>query len=180
MFSYLRCTNSISLMEVSILQHSRDSSPQQVAVAEVVELIRSSQWPPGYQPLLIPAAVVQGGRQRKHIRWLSGLCQTHIVGADRSQVEDDPHTVLSWADQSGGLYVVYKYELNDGYRLEQQLRYYGRVFQWGCDNIHLRRNMVTSRGFYAVRIPYDERRARARLLAQNTRLATPDDGQTDG
>jgi hypothetical protein len=60
-------------MDVTILQHSRDSSPQQVAVAEVVELIRSSQWPPGYQPLLIPAAVVQGGRQKKHIRWLTGL-----------------------------------------------------------------------------------------------------------
>ena len=120
-------------MDITILQHSRDSSPQQVAVAEVVELIRSSQWPPGYQPLLIPAAVVQGGRQKKHIRWLSGLCQAHILGADRSQVQDDPHTVLCWADQSGGLYVVYKYELNDGYRLEQQVRYYGRVFQWGCD-----------------------------------------------
>ena len=29
-------------MDVSILQHLRDSSPQQVAVAEVVELIRGS------------------------------------------------------------------------------------------------------------------------------------------
>ena len=120
-------------MDVTILQHSRDSSPQQVAVAEVVELILGSQWPPGYQPLLIPAAVVQGGRQKKHIRWLSGLCQAHIVGTDRSKLQDDPHTVLCWTDQSGGLYVVYKYELNDGYRLEQQLRYYGRVFHWGCD-----------------------------------------------
>ena len=152
-----------------------------MAVAEVVELIRSSQWPPGYQPLLIPAAVVQGGRQKKHIRWLTGLAVVKLkVNSEKLKVNSDPHTVLCWSDQSGGLYVVYKYELNDGYRLEQQLRYYGRVFQWGCDNIHLRRNMVTSRGFYAVRIPYDERRARARLLAQNTRLAPPDDGQTDG
>ena len=47
-------------MDVSILQHLRDSSPQQVAVAEVVELIRGSQWPPGYQPLLIAASVVMG------------------------------------------------------------------------------------------------------------------------
>jgi len=122
-------------MDVTILQHSRDSSPQQVAVAEVVELIRSSQWPPGYQPLLIPAAVVQGGRQKKHIRWLSGLAVVRLCGGRRDEcgVRDDPHTVLCWADQSGGLYVVYKYELSDGYRLEQQVRYYGRVFQWGCD-----------------------------------------------
>ena len=60
-------------MDVSILQHSRDSSPQQVAVAEVVELIRGSQWPPGYQPLLIAASVVMGGRLRKHVRWLTEL-----------------------------------------------------------------------------------------------------------
>ena len=120
-------------MDISILQHSRDSSPQQVAVAEVVELIRGSQWPPGYQPLLIAGSVVQGGRQRKHIRWLTGLCHAHIVGADRSLVQDDPHTRLCWTDQSGGLYVVYEYELNDGYGKEQQIRYYGRVQHFGME-----------------------------------------------
>ena len=114
----------------------------------MVELIRSSQWPPGYQPLLIPAAVVQGGRQKKHIRWLSGLSIARLgyrneklgmrnekleIRNEKLKLQDDPHTVLCWADQSGGLYVVYKYELSDGYRLEQQVRYYGRVFQWGCD-----------------------------------------------
>ena len=112
-----------------------------MAVAEVVELIRSSQWPPGYQPLLIPAAVVQGGRQKKHIRWLTGLSIAKLgyrneelgMRNEKLKLQDDPHTVLCWADQSGGLFVVYKYELNDGYRLEQQVRYYGRVFQWGCD-----------------------------------------------
>lgn len=120
-------------MDVSILQHSRDSSPQQVAVAEVVELIQGSQWPPGYQPLLIAGSVVQGGRQRKHIRWLTGLCQTYITGGDRSLMQDDPYTRLCWADSSGGLYVVYEYELNDGYGKDQQIRYYGRVFRWGCN-----------------------------------------------
>ena len=120
-------------MDVSILQHSQDSSPQQVAVAEVVKLIQGSQWPPGYQPLLIAGSVVQGGRQRKNIRWLTGLCQAHIVGADRAKVQDDPHTRLCWTDQSGGVYVVFEYELNDGYGKEQQIRYYSRVFRWGCD-----------------------------------------------
>ena len=121
-------------MDVSILQHSRDSSPQQVAIAEVVKLIQGSQWPPGYQPLLIPAAVVQDGRQHKHIRWLTGLSIARLgYGSEKLKVKSDPHTVLCWSDGGGGLYVVYKYELNEGYRLEQQLRYYGRVTQWGCD-----------------------------------------------
>ena len=126
-------------MDVSILQHLRDSSPQQVAVAEVVELIRGSQWPPGYQPLLIAASVVMGGRLRKHVRWLTELGVVKLTGkkeevkGKRELVQDDPHTVLCWTDGSGGCYVVYKYELNDGYGKDQQIRYYGRVFQWGCD-----------------------------------------------
>ena len=123
-------------MDVSILQHSRDSSPQQVAVAEVVELIRGSQWPPGYQPLLIAASVVMGGRLRKHVRWLTELGVVKLTGkkeevkSKRELVQDDPHTVLCWTDGSGGCYVVYKYELNDGYGKEQQIRYYGRVQQF--------------------------------------------------
>ena len=90
-------------MDVSILQHSRDSSPQQVAVAEVVELIRGSQWPPGYQPLLIAASVVMGGRLRKHVRWLTELGVVRLTGkkeevkGKRELVQDDPHTVLCWA-----------------------------------------------------------------------------------
>lgn len=123
-------------MDVSILQHLRDSSPQQVAVAEVVELIRGSQWPPGYQPLLITASVVMGGRLRKHVRWLTELGVVRLTGkkeevkSKRELVQDDPHTVLCWTDGSGGCYVVYKYELNDGYGKDQQIRYYGRVQQF--------------------------------------------------
>ena len=127
----------------------------------MVKLIQGSQWPPGYQPLLIPAAVVQGGRQHKHIRWLTGLSIARLgYGSEKlkvksekflaepsgrstfgrlqgkkaeRKVKSDPHTVLCWSDGDGALYVVYAYELNEGYHLKQQVRYYGHVFQWGCD-----------------------------------------------
>ena len=126
-------------MDVSILNHIKDSSPRQMAVAKVVELIRSSQWPPGYQPLLIVSSVVQGGRQRKHVRWLTGLSIARIgFGSEQPVIKSekletarsDPHTLLCWSDGRDGVYVVYGYELNDGYSKEQQIRYHGRVTQW--------------------------------------------------
>ena len=36
-------------MEVSILQHANDKSPQTVDIGQVAELIRRTDWPPGYQ-----------------------------------------------------------------------------------------------------------------------------------
>ena len=119
-------------MELSLLQHAKDKAPRQVTLDEVVELMRDGQWPPGYEPQLIVSAVVQGGLQKKNVRWLTGLCITHIRG-DGRQVRDDPHTRLCWSSQSGGMYVVYEYELDDHYGKEQQMRYYSRVQHFGMD-----------------------------------------------
>ena len=119
-------------MELSILQHAKDKAPRQVTLDEVIDLIRSDQWPAGYEPLIVVGAVVQGGLQKKNVRWLTGLCVTHIRG-DGQQVRDDPHTKLCWSDQNGGIYVVYEYELNDGYSKEQQMRYYSRVQHFGME-----------------------------------------------
>gem|GEM_PF-1642741 len=142
-------------MDVSVLQHANDKHPRQVAVEEVVAMIRGEAWPPGYGPLLVAGAVVEGGLQRKHVRWLTGLSAVHITGHgdgsmgshdgitgshDGSISGDgqppwatDPHVVLSWADGSGGRYVVFLYEVSEGFRTDQQMRYYGRAFQWGCN-----------------------------------------------
>ena len=38
-------------MDVSILQHAKDKAPRQMALDEVVELIKGDAWPAGYQPL---------------------------------------------------------------------------------------------------------------------------------
>ena len=120
------------MMELSILQHARDKAPRQVTLDEVVGQIRSDQWPAGYEPLIVVGTVVNGGLQKKNIRWLNGLCVAHIRGGD-PQVCDDPHTKLSWNDQNGGIYVVYEYELNDSFGKEQQARYYSRVQHFGME-----------------------------------------------
>ena len=60
-------------MEVSILQHAKDKALRQVTVDEVVELIKGDSWPAGYQPLVVAGAVVEGGLQKKNVRWLTGL-----------------------------------------------------------------------------------------------------------
>ena len=51
-------------MDVSILQHAKDKAPRQMALDEVVELIRGDAWPAGYQPLAVMASVVSGGVMR--------------------------------------------------------------------------------------------------------------------
>ena len=119
-------------MELSILQHAKDKAPRQVTLDEVVGQIRGDQWPAGYEPLIVVGAVVNGGLQKKNIRWLNGLCVAHIRGG-APQVCDDPHTKLSWNDQNGGIYVVYEYELNDSFGKEQQARYYSRVQHFGME-----------------------------------------------
>lgn len=60
-------------MEVSILQHAKDKSPRQVVIDELVSQMRSASWPEGYQPLAVFSAVVEGGLQKKNVRWLTGL-----------------------------------------------------------------------------------------------------------
>lgn len=73
-------TTDNKAMDVSVLQHANDKHPRQVAVEEVVTMIRGEAWPPGYGPLLVAGAVVEGGLQRKHVRWLTGLSAVHITG----------------------------------------------------------------------------------------------------
>ena len=40
----------------------------------MVSQMRGDVWPTGYQPLAVIGAVVEGGLQRKNVRWLTGLC----------------------------------------------------------------------------------------------------------
>ena len=85
-----------------------------MALDEVVELIKGDAWPTGYQPLAVMASVVSGGVMRKHIRWLTGVGIVHIRHLTRQEaVTADNHTLLCYADGSGGSYVACKYELND-------------------------------------------------------------------
>ena len=133
-------------MEVSLLQHAKDKDPRQVTLDEVVRQIKGDQWPAGYEPLVVIGAVIQGGLQKKNVRWLTGLSvilighgneklkvKSEKLAALKQTVCDDPHTKLCFSDQNGGMYVVYEYELNDGYGKEQQMRYYSRVQHFGME-----------------------------------------------
>ena len=128
-------------MEVTILQHAKDNSPGRLSIEEASALIRGENRPESYQPLMVVASVLEGGRQKKHIRWLTGLAVAHItpIGKDRlddarQMADDDMHTMLCFTDEQGdGLYVVYPFELFDGYQLEKQMQYYPKVFAWGSD-----------------------------------------------
>ena len=123
-------------MDVSILQHAKDKAPRQVTLDEVVQQIRGDQWPADYQPLVVVGAVVEGGLQKRNIRWLTGLAVCRVKMKDgtlKTKVFDDPHTRLCFSDQSGNVYIVYEYELNDHYGKEQQVRYYSRVQHFGMD-----------------------------------------------
>ena len=126
-------------MELSIIQHAKDKAPRQVTVDELVSQMRSASWPAGYQPLLVVGAVVEGGLQKKNVRWLTGLAVVKLrikreeVRSKMEDVWEDPHTRLCWTDQSGGMFVVFEYELNDGFGKEQQIRYYGKVQHFGME-----------------------------------------------
>ena len=133
-------------MELSIIQHAKDKAPRQVTVDELVSQMRSASWPAGYQPLVVAGAVVEGGLQKKNVRWLTGLAVVKLrikreelrikreeVRGKMEDVRDDLHTRLCWTDQSGGMFVVFEYELNDGFGKEQQIRYYGKVQHFGME-----------------------------------------------
>ena len=128
-------------MDITILQHAKDNSPGRLSIEEASALIRGENRPESYQPLMVVASVLEGGRQKKHIRWLTGLAVAHItpIGKDRlddarQTADEDLHTMLCFTDEQGdGLYVVYPFELFDGYQLEKQMQYYPKVFAWGSD-----------------------------------------------
>ncbi len=125
-------------MDITLLQHSKDNQPGRTTVDEAARLIRGEGRPEGYQPLLVFAAVLDGGRQKKHVRWLTGLGVAHItqIGADglaqaRQAAADDLHTMLCFADdERQGLYVVYQIELLDSFSIDRQMKFHTKATLW--------------------------------------------------
>ena len=84
-------------MEVSILQHSKDTSPQSVTISQVAEMIRSDSWPPGYRPQLLVQGTFEGGTRQKDIIRLSGLS---VAIFNQVTVDDTPgYTVIVRIDE---------------------------------------------------------------------------------
>ena len=127
-------------MEVSILQHSKDTSPQSVTISQVAEMIRSDSWPPGYRPQLLVQGTFEGGTRQKDITRLSGLSVAvfnQVEGSRMAELREearaDPHTLLLFTPSPDCLVIVYPYELDIGYELRLQLQFYQKAFLYGND-----------------------------------------------
>ena len=126
-------------MELSLLQHSKDTCPQTVDIGDVAEMIRNGAWPVGYPPQILVQGVFQGGVRQQDIVRMSGLamtCFTDLPGsrlADlRATARDDPHTLLMFTTDDG-LVVIYAYEVDKSYDLASQRKFYQRVLVYGND-----------------------------------------------
>lgn len=126
-------------MEVSILQHAKDTSPKAVGISEIVDLIRGDQWPPGYQPVLLVQGTFDGGTRQQDLTRLSGLSAAvfcHVEGSSlaelREEARADPHTLLLYTT-GDSLIVIYPYELDVGYEVYLQRQFYQKAFLFGND-----------------------------------------------
>ena len=128
-------------MELSILQHAKDNKPGRIALENIARQMGEGTWPESYCPLLVVPAVVEGGRQKKNIRWLTGLAVAHFehisqeeMADIRAKVADDLHTMLCIRDAiREGLYIVYPFELHDQFATDSKMRFYAKAFSWGAD-----------------------------------------------
>lgn len=97
-------------------------------------------------PLFSVACVFHGGKGQEHVQSLTGLSLVdldHIVGegqetdgtrmaAAKERICGDPHTLMCYTTVSGrGLRVIFRYELDEGYSLQQQKQFYPKAFAVG-------------------------------------------------
>jgi hypothetical protein len=128
-------------MELSIIQHAKDTKPRTVSVGEVAEMIRNEAWPRDYPPTILVQGVFEGGVRQQDITRMSGLAVTEFkmtgsspagVGDFRQTARDDPHTLLMFTSDDR-LTVIYAYEVDKSYDLESQRKFYQRVLLYGND-----------------------------------------------
>ena len=126
-------------MELSILQHNRDTSPQVVTIAQIADRILSDNWPPGYQPVMLVQGVFEGGVRQQDLTRLSGLSVSLFCHVDssslaelREEARTDPHTLLLYC-VADSLVIIYPYELDVGYEVYLQRQFYQKAFLFGND-----------------------------------------------
>ena len=90
-------------------------------------------------PMFAVACTFNGGKARRNVSALTGLAIVdidHVAEADvatmKEKVAADPHVVLSYVTISGkGLRIIFSYELCNEMTLDEQCRYYSKVFTVG-------------------------------------------------
>ena len=94
--------------------------------------------------------VFEGGKAQKHVVRLTGVSMVdfdHILSEKlrvksekfaaaidtlKQKIINDPHTLLCYTTISGeGLRVLYRYELDEGFELKQQMQFYKKAFAVG-------------------------------------------------
>ena len=94
--------------------------------------------------------IFEGGKAQKHVVRLTGMSMVdfdHVVSEElrvkseefatainvlRQKIISDPHTLLCYTTISGeGLRVLYRYELDEGFGLKQQMQFYKKAFAAG-------------------------------------------------
>ena len=143
-------------MEVSLFSNYSSRLPQCSTLEEVAELIRSDERVAALtqafratgdasvkqsSPLFGVAAVFRSGKKQTDIVALTGLSMVDVdhVATDRPTLDElkrraeaDAHTLLCYRTISGhGLRIVFRYELDTAYSLEQQKLFYPRAFAVG-------------------------------------------------
>lgn len=87
-------------------------------------------------PCFAPACRFKEGKQRRNIISLTGLSMADFDHLTAEQMEkmvrltrNDPHTLLAYVTISGnGLRILFRYELDTSFSLEQQILFYKKVF----------------------------------------------------
>lgn len=124
-------------MKLSLLQHSKDTSPQTVSLQQVVELIRTGN--NFAMPICSVAAILERGYRQKDIESMTGLAvvsytnlEDSCVAELREEARADPHTLLLFG-AGNTINIIFGYELDRSYELRQQKQFYPKAYDFGCD-----------------------------------------------
>lgn len=127
------------MIELSLLQNAKDTCPNKVTIDQIVELIQSSNWALGYEPILMVQGVFEGNVRQQDLISLSGLSMALFSHVDisrlaelRKEARDDPHTLLMFT-VADCLIILYPYELDIGFEIRLQRQFYQKAFLYGND-----------------------------------------------
>lgn len=141
-------------MEVSVFRNFWDKEPRSSTLEAMVEAIRSDgrtrELTLGFRQhrldslknesmLFAVPCIFEGGKAQKNVVRLTGVSMVDFDHADQLTIENgkqkiiaDPHTLLCYTTISGeGLRVLYRYELDEGFELKQQMQFYKKAFAAG-------------------------------------------------
>lgn len=127
------------MIVLSLIQNAKDTCPSKVTLDKIVDMIQSSNWALGYEPILMVQGVFEGNVRQQDLISLSGLSMALFSHVDisrlaelRKEARDDPHTLLMFT-VADCLIILYPYELDIGFEIRLQRQFYQKAFLYGND-----------------------------------------------